>query len=73
MAPKKIYEYLKHQKSVQSDIGSMVHNKETDMGEVQMDINSLQLWCEKWFMSLHPDKCTVVCYGLSTLAALNIR
>ena len=43
------------------------------MDELQMDINSHQLWCEKWPMSLHLDKCTVVRYGLSTLATLNIH
>lgn len=33
----------------------------------ETDINSLQPWCEKWLMSLHPDNCTVVHYGLSNL------
>ena len=39
---------------------------DNNLDELQIDINSLQSWCEKWVMSLHPDKCTVVRYGLST-------
>ena len=41
---------------------------ESNAMELQLDINSLHRWCEKWLLSLHPDKCFAVRYGLSTYA-----
>ena len=41
---------------------------EDNMAKLQVDINSLHQWCEKWLMSLHPDKCFAVRYGLNTHA-----
>ena len=37
-----------------------------NMVELQLDMNSLHCWSEKWLMSLHPDQCFAVRYGLST-------
>ena len=39
---------------------------EDNMVELQLGINSIHQWCEKWLMSLHLDKCFAVRYGLST-------
>jgi len=36
----------------------------SDAYKLQMAINNLVKWCEDWGMSLHPDKCVVIHFGL---------
>ena len=38
-------------------------NSQQDAEEVQLDLNTLAAWSEKWQMAFHPDKCKVLHIG----------
>lgn len=38
-------------------------NNNEEANEVQMDLNTLEQWAEKWQMAFHPDKCKVMHIG----------